>query len=88
MRFIPAWYERRLRLLETSGGCELVWHVELDGVRLAELSDFRWEEMSWGSYAIEPLTDEEELNQRLLEDFWCGSECRRVQFRNRVLFRR
>lgn len=70
MKIIPYWYERRLRLIETDCGRESGWHVERDGVRLASLTDRRWEEMFWDSYRLEPLTDDAALNQRLLSDFW------------------
>lgn len=48
------------------------WYVEHDGRPIAALSDPQYEDMFWVSYAIEPLTEDEEEQRRLLEseEFW------------------
>jgi hypothetical protein len=46
--------------------------VERDGRRIAVLSDPQYEDQFWVSYAIEPLTEDEEERRQLLEseEFW------------------
>ncbi len=66
------WYKRRLHLLESCGR-NSGWFIERNSVRLAKLTDYRWEEMFWDSYKLTPLTSDDELNQSLLSDFWDGN---------------
>jgi hypothetical protein len=70
---------RRLRILESNHGRDGGWYVEVDGRRLAALSDCRREEMFWDSYLLDPLTAE--VGTLWSEGFW--DRCGRITFRSR-----
>ena len=62
---------RRLRILETNYGRDGGWYVEVEGWRLAALTDCRYYDMFWDNYRLEPLTtDPAELVRLFAEDFW------------------
>ena len=63
----PSLEEARHRRIMESG-----WYVEHGGRRIAVLSDPRYEDMFWVSYAVEPLTEDREERRRMLEseEFW------------------
>jgi len=83
MKFLPERYERHLQLIESNYGRDSGWYVERDSKRIAVLTDCRFVEMFWDSYLVEPVSDEPELNQRLLSDFWEGNDWVGVVFVNR-----
>ncbi len=64
--------ERERQIIASDYGRAGGWYVEHNGRRIALLSDPRYEDMFWVSYAIEPLTEDEEERRRLLEseEFW------------------
>ena len=59
----------RLRLFEADYGRDFGWFVEKDGRRIAALTDPRFEDMFWYSYAVEPLGDAER-KQIFAPHFW------------------
>jgi hypothetical protein len=71
---------RRLRVLESNYGRAFGWYVEMDGRRVAELSDPLFVDMFLESYRIEALVVEEK--ERMLTDIqWWSPE--KLVFRNR-----
>lgn len=68
--------ERRLRIFETNYGRDAGWFVERDGLRLALLTDCRFEDMFWDSYKIEPLVEDPMERAALLEspELWLSCE--------------
>jgi hypothetical protein len=64
--------ERRRQIIESDYGRMGGWYVEHNGRRIAALSEPQWEDAFWVSYAIEPLTEDEEERRQLLESdtFW------------------
>jgi hypothetical protein len=58
----------RLRVLQTNYGREAGWYVTKDGQQVALLTNPRFEEMFWDSYAVEPLAEEATERQRILSD--------------------
>lgn len=64
--------KREQQLKESDYGRTGGWYVEHNGRRIAFLSDPQFEDMFWVSYAIEPLTEDEEERRQLLEceAFW------------------
>jgi hypothetical protein len=61
---------RPIRSMKSQMDC---WDVELDGRPVAVLTDGRYYDMFWGSYLIQPLTeDPKELQYLYSEDFWHG----------------
>lgn len=73
---------RRLRILESNLGRDHGWYVEVEGRRLAVLTDCRWHDQFWESYHLEPLTnDPAELLLLFTDDFWGRS--RELAFRSR-----
>jgi hypothetical protein len=70
----------RIRLFEANYGREFGWFVETNGRRVAALSDVRWEDMFWHSYAVHPLgEDPAESDEIFRAGFWA-----QVSYRNRV----
>lgn len=73
---------RRLRILETNYGRECGWYVERDCRRVAALTDCRWHDMFWDSYAVEALTtDPQEQRMLFADEFW--NRFKELTFRNR-----
>jgi hypothetical protein len=64
----PDLRQRRIRLFQTNYGREAGWYVERDGRRLALLTDPRWEDMFWYSYAVEALTEDSVEKERIVSD--------------------
>lgn len=64
--------ERKRQIIESDYGRTGGWYVEYNGRRIAVLSDPQYQDMFWVSYAIEPLTDDDEERRQLLESeqFW------------------
>jgi hypothetical protein len=58
----------RLRILQTNYGREAGWYVERDGKQLAQLTNPRWEDMFWYSYALVPLTEDIVERERIVSD--------------------
>lgn len=70
----------RLRIIETNFGQECGWYVEVDGRKIARLSDPQWEDQFWFSYRLEPLTDDSKDRALLYSgEFW--DSCKAI-FRN------
>ena len=69
--------EQRLRIFETDCGRTGGWFVEHKGRRIAELTDCRYDDMFWDSYAITALTDDPAEREQILAspDFWLACEC-------------
>jgi hypothetical protein len=55
-----------LRILETNFGRDSGWYVERDGRCVAVLTDYKWEEMFWASYAVEWMSDDPQERDLLL----------------------
>lgn len=73
---------RRRQLLDANYGRDFGWFVEKDGRRLAALTDARFEDMFWDSYAVEPLAGTESERETVFTAaFWLQPE---LVFRNRV----
>jgi hypothetical protein len=71
----------RLRLFEGDYGRDFGWFVEKDGRRIAALTDPRFEDMFWYSYAVSPLGDTAaERDQIFAREFWNQSG---IVYRNR-----
>src|SRR5438128_6180541 len=69
----------RLRVLETNYGRDSGWYVEVDGQRVAVLTDPRCQDMFWDTYRLQPLTsDPGAMDQFYSAEFWSG----RVVYRN------
>ncbi len=66
----------RRRIFETDYGRDAGWFVEDRGRRVAQLTDWRYEEMFWDSYRIEPLTDDPIEREELLnsDERWGACE--------------
>jgi hypothetical protein len=73
--------ERRLRVIESNHGRDHGWFLEHQGERLAVLSDWKYADMFWDTYRIEPVSDDPKVLARLRSDSFWGS-CDFV-FRNR-----
>jgi hypothetical protein len=73
--------ERRLRVIESGYGRDHGWFLEHRVERLAVLSDWKYAEMFWDTYRIEPVSDEPKVLAPLRSDSFWGS-CDFV-FRNR-----
>jgi hypothetical protein len=74
---------RRLRILESNYGRDGGWYVEVEGRRLAALTDPQYYDMFWDSYRLEPLTtDPAELEMLFSADFW--DHCGGITFRSRA----
>jgi hypothetical protein len=74
--------EERLKVFEANYGRDFGWFVERDGRKLAALTDPRFEDMFWVSYAVEPLGETPgERDAVFTKDFW---EPPGLTFRNRV----
>jgi hypothetical protein len=58
----------RLRVFQTNYARGGGWYVERDGRQLALLTDPRFEEMFWDSYAAEPLADDPAERERIGSD--------------------
>lgn len=71
----------RLQVVRSNWGRDLGWFVELQGQRVALLTDPQWADMFWVSYLITPLTDDPGV-RALLEkpEFWWSED---VRFRSR-----
>jgi hypothetical protein len=77
-------YARRLRLWETNYGRDAGWVLERDGRPVAVLTDWRFEEMFWDSYRIEPIGDDPEERREILTNaFWDADKWIGVVWRNR-----
>jgi hypothetical protein len=62
---------RRLRIIESRHGRDGGWFVEVQGQKVAILTDCRWEDMFWESYRVEPApSDPEQADAVLTEEFW------------------
>ena len=71
----------RLRVIETNYGRDCGWYVEVEGRRVALLTDPQWEDMFWMTYRVEPLTDD--IDERALlrtAEFWHSGK---IVYRNR-----
>ena len=76
-------YQRRLRIWQTNYGRDEGWHVELEGVRVAELVDCQFADHFWDSYQIVPVANEWEDEKGLLKRmFW--DDFKNLTFRNRT----
>ena len=72
---------RRSRIIETNYGRDCGWYVEVEGRKLAVLTDPQWDDMFWVSYRMEPLTEDAEERALLYTaEFWY---CGKVVYRNR-----
>ena len=58
----------RLRVFQTNYARGGGWYVERDDRQLALLTDPRFEEMFWDSYAVEPLTEDLAERERIGSD--------------------
>lgn len=69
-------------IAKASYGRDFGWFMERDGVVIGQLTDWRFEDMFWCSYAVEPLGDTEE-QRRVVYDpsTW---QAYPLTFRNRV----
>jgi hypothetical protein len=77
------WYGRRLRIWETNYGRTSGWVVKRQGVPIAILTDCRWEEVFWDSYRLEIITDDPDLQAKLLmKEFWAVAEAEGLSYRN------
>ena len=56
---------RRLRIIETNYGRNCGWYVEVEGRKIARLSDPEFVDMFWDSYRLEPLTDDPKTRRML-----------------------
>ena len=71
----------RLRIIEADYGRKCGWYVEVDGRKIACLSDPQFDDMFWDSYQLEPLTEDlEERACLYAAEFW--QSCKAV-YRNR-----
>lgn len=66
-------------LLATNFGRSAGWHIELDGDRVGTLSDCRWADMFWDSYAVGAVDG---VDASALASATNWNECR-FHFRNR-----
>ena len=69
-------------IAKASYGRDFGWFMERDGVVIGQLTDSRFEDMFWTSYAVEPLGDTEE-QRRVVYDPSTWRE-HWLTFRNRV----
>jgi hypothetical protein len=62
---------RRVRAIAANYGCDEGWYVYWHGLRIAELTEWRFEEMFWDSYQLTPLTENADTVARInTNDFW------------------
>jgi hypothetical protein len=74
--------EERLKIFEANWGRDFGWFVELGGCRLAALTDPRFEDMFWDSYAVARLAESEQEREAIYtKAFWDQPG---LVFRNRV----
>lgn len=78
-------FDRRLRVFETNYGREAGWFVERDGHCVAILSDRRWADMFWDSYAIEWVTENPQERAEPIAEVPCLWWGRQLKFRNREI---
>lgn len=72
----------RKRVIATNFGRDCGWYVELDGRRVAMLTDQEFVEMFWDSCALTPLVDDAAERERMTSDrFWWHQSG--LKFRNR-----
>ncbi len=72
----------RLKVFEANYGRDFGWFVEKGGLRVAALTEPRFEDMFWYSYIVEPLAENSaEAEAIFTEDFWAEPG---LTFRNRV----
>lgn len=71
-----------LDVVKANHGRDFGWFIERDGVVIGQLTDGRFADMFWSSYALEPLGDTEE-QRRLVYDPEPWRKCA-LTFRNRV----
>lgn len=65
------WYLKRLNYLDAYLTNGPTWFVEVDGKRVAVLSECHFVDMFWYRYRVEPLSSNEADRQLLLsEKFW------------------
>src|SRR4051794_8155398 len=83
-RFVR-WSERRLRIYESDFGRRFGWYLELDGERLAALTDPVWDGdgQFWHRYTMTPLGDLETARRLATPEFWYGGNLLRFVFENR-----
>jgi hypothetical protein len=73
--------ERRLRTVEANFGRDFGWFVEDEGRRIAVLTDPRFEDMFWFSYAVTAIADDAQTVGAIrTPEFWRTAE---LVFRNR-----
>ena len=75
--------KERLRKIESDYGRNFGWFVEVDGRKIARLSDPQQTEMFWVSYRLEPITDDgHDLSLLYSSEFWnsCRAEYRNCEF--------
>jgi hypothetical protein len=75
--------ELRSQVIESNQGTRYGWVVLLEGQPVCALSDPKYADMFWISYAIEPVGKDAEENAKLAgREFWLRDD---LEFRNREL---